>query len=102
MPRVKIDLNDLTQAHLDECRPHLGRDCTYRAPCIIGTLIPKDLREDPIFPQHAGINGIRITHFLELVPDQVNDLALLQDAFDSGDWFALMEVASKYVKEPVA
>ena len=101
MARVKIDLNDLTQAHLDECRPHLA-DGRYCAPCIVGTLIPKEMREDPDFPQHAGINGIRITHFLELVPEQVNDLALIQDAFDSGDWFALMEIASKYVKEPVA
>ena len=102
MHRVKLDLNDLTQAHLDECRPHCGWGCTYDAPCIIGTLIPKDVREDPAMPQHSGINGGRIQKFVRTIPEQMPDLVALQDAFDSGDWDRLVAVASKYVKELVA
>ena len=41
---VKLDLRNLTQAHIDEAMPHLGQ-CLYSAPCIIGTLIPEHQRE---------------------------------------------------------
>jgi len=101
MPKTKIDLNDLTQAHLDEARAKLGMQ-TYRAPCIIGTLIPKEVREDPDFPQSAGINGERIKQFVEYPLEQFDDLTKLQDRFDSGDWYGVLEVAHKYIKEPVA
>lgn len=101
MPRIKIDLNDLTQAQLDECRPHLGTG-RYDAPCVIGTFLPKEVRDDPFFPQHSAINGNRIQKFVEVVPGQMDDLVNLQDAFDSACWFDVLAIASKYIKEPVS
>lgn len=41
---IKINLLDLTEAHLKEALPHLGA-CHYASPCIIGTLIPVEHRE---------------------------------------------------------
>lgn len=99
MTKAKINLNDLTQAHLDEAMAQLGMN-TYRAPCIIGTLIPKDVREDVTFPQHTGINGDHIKEFVEFPPEQLDDLTELQDRFDNGDWDGVLAVASKYM-EPV-
>lgn len=103
MTKTKIDLNDLTEDHLDACRPHLGVQA-YNAPCIIGTLIPKEVREESGFPQGVGINSERIKQFLDFPPEQYDDLTELQNRFDSADWDGVLKVARKYVPdmEPAA
>jgi hypothetical protein len=97
MTRIVIDLNNLTQDHLDECRPHLGVS-RYRAPCIIGTLIPQEEREDSFFPQGAGINSASILDYLTVIPDQMDDLKALQSCFDNDDWSGVLKVAAKYIE----
>jgi len=97
MQKTKIDLNDLTQAHLDECRPHMGVEA-YKAPCVIGTLLPKEVREDPEFPQYIGINSERIKAFVEFIPEQLDDLTELQYHFDSSNWKGVLTVAAKYME----
>ena len=44
MNPIKIDLRDLTDAHVEQALNRRGQ-CLYTAPCIIGTLIPEDQRE---------------------------------------------------------
>lgn len=41
---IHIDLNQLTQAHVDEAMDARYGTCCYEGPCIIGTLVPEHLR----------------------------------------------------------
>lgn len=90
---IKIDLRDLTQAHLDEAVPHMGK-CSYASPCIIGSLIPvehreafdnrnRELKEHGILSQPTvGILAhAKLIEFAD--PEQQDAAAELQEYFDN-------------------
>jgi len=84
---IKIDLRDLTDAHVAQALPHLGK-CSYSAPCIIGTLLTQDARErfdkSSIIGLSSAVGGL-IEDGLLTLPDEQRVLATaLQRAFDSG------------------
>ena len=96
MTKIKLDLRDLTPAHLEEAKPHMGK-CRYHSPCIIGSLIPPDKRR---------MRGIKQTHDLSQQPfefpdDQVIDAQNMQNAFDENRWDKVVEIANRYMKEPI-
>lgn len=90
MTAIKINLDDLTQAHIDEAAPFL-RHCSYSAPCIIGALMPEHLRaaaDDPLEDSDgsASIEALVKCGRIELAdPSQIHALGDIQDAFDAGD-----------------
>ena len=80
---IPLDLRDLDDAKVAEAMPHMG-ECKYAAPCIIGTLIPVEMR--------AGLDGYDPPNIATLIqkgrfdfPDDAQrKLAFnLQAAFDS-------------------
>ncbi len=92
MPNIKIDLRDLTPAHLEEAKPNMGKH-RYHSPCIIGTLIP---------PEQRRMRGIKQTHDITVQPFEFPEgqrlIALeLQEAFDSRDWDRVLEIAEPYI-----
>lgn len=95
MTKIKIDLRDLTPAHLEEAKPHMGR-CRYDSPCIIGSLIPEEQRSDPAIIQHRGVQSIGV---FELELEQIPDLMKIQEYFDDHDWNGVLEIARRYMKE---
>src|SRR3546814_13845040 len=48
---IAINLDDLTQAHIDQAAPHI-RQCTYSSPCIIGAMMTPEQRE--VADQHRS------------------------------------------------
>ena len=97
-PKIKIDLRDLTQAHLDECAPVLG-SCSNSAPCIIGTLMTPDERN---YRPLASVGSLRREDILEIPDEQVEDAMRMQWAFDQSRWDDLLVIANKYVKKEAA
>jgi hypothetical protein len=97
-PTIKIDLRDLTQAHLDECAPALGT-CSNAAPCIIGTLMTRDERNYRLF---ASVVSLKKEGVLEIPDDQYVDAIAMQAAFDQSRWDDLVAIADKYIKKEVA
>ncbi len=87
---ITINLDDLTQAHIDEAAPHIGK-CTYSAPCIIGALMTPKEREAADKPRvgcraSPMINSLVDDHRVRLAdPDQLQELSDLQYAFDTGN-----------------
>lgn len=104
MTKITIDLNNLTPELLVECDPHLGK-CDYSAPCVIGALMPPAERffvadlsagdEDDV--RYLVEQGVFI-----IPPEQMEDAIDIQEYFDSHDWDSVLQIASKYMKEPVA
>jgi hypothetical protein len=100
--KIKIDLNNLTRAHLDECVSHLGA-CQYDAPCIIGTLMsPADRRR--LAFEVAGtledeIAALVSAGLITIPAEQLKDAKALQKAFDESYWSDLVSVASKYIRD---
>lgn len=92
MKTIALDLRDLTAEKLEEAKPHMGK-CRYHSPCIIGTLIPPDLRR---------MRGIKQTHNLSVQPftfpaEQVLDAFRLQEAFDTHNWDLVTLIAKPYI-----
>lgn len=88
---ITINLDDLTQTHIDECAPKLG-DCTYSAPCIIGTLVP------PAERKRLGafrLGRLIAADSVSVSRDQLDEANRLQMAFDTGDTGALTHLLAK-------
>jgi hypothetical protein len=58
---IHLDLNNLTQAHIEEARPHKGK-CSYNSPCIIGALMTPEQRE---YLEKKGLDRESITSLVE-------------------------------------
>lgn len=97
-PKIKIDLRDLTQAHLDECAPVLGQ-CYNTAPCIIGTLMTLEERQ---YRPCGSVLTLRSDGILEIPDDQLKDAVDLQRAFDQSRWDVLVAIADKYINKEAA
>jgi len=95
-----IDLNNLTQAHVDEAAPHIGK-CTYSAPCIIGALMTPEEREAADEPLRGGHDPSAIRMLVAdcrvrlADPDQLQKLSDLQYAFDTSNTTALTRLLAK-------
>lgn len=77
---ISINLDDLTQEHVDRCAPHIG-GCSYSAPCIIGTLIDDDLADC----DQIGIDHLLAERAISAPLAQWEEIIALQFAFDSSD-----------------
>lgn len=97
-PKIKIDLRDLTQAHLDECAPALGQ-CYNTAPCIIGTLMTPDERN---YRPCGSVLTLRSDGILEIPDEQIEDAMRMQWAFDQSRWDDLLVIAHKYINKEAA
>jgi len=107
MDAIKINLDDLTQEKLDEAMPHYG-SCRYASPCIIGALIPEDMREpldqgdiSEVFgrksldPQSA-INTLSKKKIVEFPSAaQTREAQRIQFAFDNGHGRTLKRLLEK-------
>lgn len=110
MSPLKLDLNNLTAAHLAAAEPNchaLGAICEYAAPCIIGTLIPEDQRlrldnhNDELgdnFGEQPQIGSLIDAGLVEFPEGQRADAEQMQTAFDSGNWEQVVELAKPYIK----
>ncbi len=94
---VHIDLRNLTPAHLAAALHHLGA-CAYRAPCIIGTLMPKEFREQ-IPPQGARVGTLVDRGLVVLPRDQRKAAEDLQKAFDNSDSELVAELAQPWLDD---
>jgi hypothetical protein len=96
---IKIDLNNLTQAHVDEAMPNMG-ECTYASPCIIGTLIPKGMRENL---DRAYIGQPNVSQLVDMGliqfpnEEQAKDAREIQEAFDEQNEDLFRELIAKYL-----
>lgn len=77
---IKIDLCDLTEAHLEEALPHMGA-CKYASPCIIGTLMPKN-KAASLDRDNTNIAALIAEGRVEMPEGQANLATRLQKAFD--------------------
>lgn len=83
---ITLDLNDLTQANVDEAMPHMGA-CSYSSPCIIGSLMTPEQRET--LAATAGYDTTDINALVEegviafADPDQLIHAMALQELFDA-------------------
>lgn len=91
---ITIDLRNLTPAHLEEAKPHMGEG-RYRDPCIIGTLIPEDQRPTLCLPLRGYLGGR-----IQMPEDQQADAIAMQAAFDRHDWDKVQTIASRYMSQP--
>lgn len=94
----KIDLRNLTQAHLDECLPNIdSASCDYAAPCIIGTLIPR--LDRAAANQIIGpISLVSRTALFCMPEDQIDAAFMLQNAFDGGDKDEVLRLAKPWIE----
>ena len=126
---IHIDLRNLTPEHLAASRPALG-SCDYAGPCIIGSLLSEEQREllaqwIVVRWEHGSLSDmtvispwefrypegaveekqVDIKYLLDegavtIPEDQVEDAVIIQELFDDGDWEGVLEIASRYMKEP--
>lgn len=106
MKPIAIDLRNLTPAHLEAAKPHMGK-CVYYAPCIIGALIEpekrQELQESIRFMQHTSVSALHMAGVFTIPADQIGDARDLQYYFDNRMWSKVEEIASRYInaeKEP--
>lgn len=97
MKPIHIDLRNLSQEHLAQCKPALGC-CSYDGPCVIGTLIQPDRRER-LGNSDVGFM-VRFKHFTT-VEGQLGDLIEIQEAFDKDDWLKVERIAAKYIGQGI-
>jgi hypothetical protein len=105
MSVLQLDLNNLTPAHLAEAKPHCGDYCRYFAPCIIGTIVPKEQRRtlDYSDTEHPNLADSAIGTLLQnrfvSFPNkgQEKDAIAMQAAFDAGDWDDVEQIAERYI-----
>ncbi|WOF44337.1 hypothetical protein KNJ79_05240 [Sphingopyxis indica] len=97
---IHIDLNNLTQAHIDEAAPNI-RECTYSSPCIIGALMTPEEQlladrplEDTVGSMHIG-GLVKAGRVVLADPGQLCELKQLQEAFDHGDVDDLIELLDR-------
>lgn len=103
MEPIKIDLRDLTEAHLEAAKPHVG-SCRYSAPCIIGTLIPEGRRgeiddSDDHIPS-SRVHPLWEQGSISIPEDQEDDATAIQERFDEGDWVEVEAIARKWMSAP--
>lgn len=103
MQPIEIDLRNLSEEHLAQCLPHMGK-CRYAAPCIIGTLMPPGRRaefDDPeVMEREFGsfdtTIGLLLSCGAVVMPKDQWDLAeALQNAFDTGDQLLLRKLLAQ-------
>lgn len=95
--KAKINLDQLTQAHVDEAMVNFGVGCNYAAPCIIGTLVHPDKREifdnicnhpddETISIDDSTVDTLSMHGLFEFPNiDQQREAGEMQCAFDSGN-----------------
>ena len=93
---IHIDLRDLTQAHVDEAMPHMG-ERRYRAPCIIGVLVPKR-RRAALDSTGLVVSGLIAEGRVELPPRQMFAAIDLQRAFDNAQRNLFLELVKPWVE----
>jgi len=98
---IKIDLNDLTPAHLEACKPHMG-SCEYNSPCVIGTLMEPKQREwlaaeVPMMPLDE-VGPLVHRGLISIPEEQLKDAEFLQAAFDTDNWDGVLQIAAKYMR----
>lgn len=76
---LKLDLRDLTPEHFAEAE-NSGTRCNYVGPCIIGTLMPSEMRERA--DEYGPLRYLLKSKFASFPPEQAADAAELQSAFD--------------------
>ena len=103
MEPIHIDLRNLSQEHLAQCKPHcvpLGEG-RYDLPCVIGTLMSPEVRTD--IQKKYGETCVE-AHVKEGVfsfPEGQADIAdRMQQAFDKGNWPEVERIAAKYIAAP--
>jgi hypothetical protein len=105
---IEINLNDLTPARLEECKPFMGKR-DYGSPCIIGSLMTPNERAELVHwlelkerntgrYLHEDYAKALIMAGTLIVPSgQQEDVQNLQEYFDNKDWESVLEIASKYM-----
>jgi len=105
---IRLDLTkDLTIERIKEALPHLkGKSCKYTAPCIIGTMLPEELRaqidDGEVDEENTGPHVKRLAELgvLEFATyTQLDDAQALQLAFDDGACGKFLDVAERYVSD---
>lgn len=92
MEPVHIDLRNLTQEHLAQCKRHMGA-CSYDAPCVIGALIPVGRRGERWLDAETALKRGQF-----IAPaDQHDDICAMQRSFDASLWSHVERIASKYI-----
>src|SRR3546814_11523464 len=86
---IAINLDDLTQAHIDQAAPHI-RQCTSSSPRIIGALLTPEQRE--VADKHIGLDASGTStaastlanedHVVLVDPDQLPAVQEIHPAFD--------------------
>ena len=99
MEPITIDLNDLTEEYLEFSLLNRAYGCMYSSPCIIGTLIPENLRTrlDNCSDNTTIRNLIRLG-YIKLPEDQIDDAIKLQGYYDTNNDSGLEELVAKYTK----
>ena len=101
---ITIDLTkDLTIDRIKEALPHM-KACKYSAPCIIGSMIPVELRaalDDTNNKEDSPNVGSLLLHDVLVFahPNQAFDAASLQRTFDAGRRAEFLEACSRYCPE---
>ena len=93
---ISINLDDLTQEHIDRCAPFIG-ECEYDAPCIIGTLMPFEAA-DQIRAREFDDESIDylVKKGAVIIPaEQEVEAKALQSAFDRHDSMELSRLLAK-------
>lgn len=85
---ISINLDDLTQEHIDRCAPHIG-ECRYDAPCIIGTL------SEDLGPIASSIDVLVGMGRVSMPDEQREEAHALQCAFDGRYVGFLIELLAK-------
>lgn len=96
---IFIDLDNLTPELVNSCLDKMG-ECSYMAPCIIGTLLTPGDRLTLDCENEDGNTSIEyyIEKGIVTAPeDQLEDIKYLQSCFDASDKEDLMLALAKYV-----
>jgi hypothetical protein len=100
MKPIAIDLRNLTPAHLEAAKPHMGK-CVYYAPCIIGSLIEpekrQELHERIRSMPHTSVSALHQAGVFTIPAYQLGDARDLQYYFDNRMWSRVEEIASRYI-----
>lgn len=96
---IEINLNNLTQAKYDEAKGNMGQ-CSYSAPCIIGTLVPERKRDELDFAgEDTNIGNLVNEQLVDLPWGQLQDARQMQKAFDDARDDDLFNLVQKYVPD---
>jgi len=92
MRKIKLDLTQLTQAHIDRAMPH-REQCAYSAPCLIGTLMTeqdlawlKKQEIEEVWADQCSVDVLTLHQIIEFAePGQESLAQSIQNAFDLGE-----------------